>query len=135
MRLFVPQNYSPITSVSDPQNQYWLDENYQYLASFTNFRKVSVDYSATIYDYVIEMDSSTGNRTVTLPDPETVIGKQVIVVKIVPSNTVYVDAKNSKTIDGSSSYTITSVNYGYVVRFLAAGKLGWVSLGEFDGSK
>ena len=88
MRLFVPQNYSPTTKVNDPENLFWLDENYRYLSAFTNFRKVSVDYQATVYDYVIEMDTTSGDRTVTLPDPETVIGKQMIVVKVVPSNLV-----------------------------------------------
>lgn len=140
MRLFVPQNYSPISKVNDPENMFWLDENYRYLSSFTNFRKVSVDYEATVYDYIVEMDTTSGDRTVTLPDPTTVIGKQMIVVKIYPANTVTVNVQDSGEIDGASTFDIDHVDlgdgtsyYAVVTKFLAAGTLGWISLGTIYG--
>jgi len=72
------------------------------------------DYSATVDDCVIGVDTSSGTVTVTLPSAGAVAGKVFVINDeggAAATNNVVVATEGSETIDGSSSASITS-NYG-----------------------
>ena len=69
------------------------------------------DYAASSGDYVL-VDASSGNITITLPEPSK--ATQVDVKKIDSStNAVTVEPNGSETIDGSSSKTIDTQYESY----------------------
>ena len=71
------------------------------------------DYTATLEDYIISVDTTTNAPTITLPTASSATN-HVYVIKDegnAGSNNIIVDGNASETIDGSTTQTISS-NYG-----------------------
>ena len=79
-------------------------------------------------DDVLLVDTTGGNRTVTLPDAASVPGHEYVVKKWVAANTMTVAAAGADLIDGSASVA-TTTQYA-VIRvasiLTATGTWGWV---------
>jgi hypothetical protein len=69
------------------------------------------NYTATLTDYFIRVDTTSGNVTITLPTAVNYAGLSYIILKTVAANTVTVQGTSSQTLNGSSTQTITS-QYG-----------------------
>lgn len=82
----------------------------------------TASYTVTASDYTVLMDSSAGNRTVTLP-ASPVSGEIHNIKKIATTNTVTVNG-NGNTVDGSATFSITSLNQNVTVQFLSS--TGWL---------
>jgi hypothetical protein len=89
------------------------------------FRKVNnSDYTMVVnQDHFIEFENLSGNRTLNLPDINTVKqGQTYIIMKDGSGHTVTLDPFSSQTINGSASYHLsgshTSVN-------IVANSIGW----------
>jgi len=90
----------------------WDGNNRRYIQALTPI-SISSDYNAKQGDTIIA-DASSSSITVTLPDPSNT--RRHIIVKKVDSsgNAITINPYNTETIDGSSSYTLTS-QYQYVI--------------------
>ena len=77
---------------------------------YPNFSVVTktANYTATIDDDVILVNTSGGARTITLPAAATV--GHAIIIKNIGANNCVIDGDGSETIDGSATYTITTQN-------------------------
>lgn len=65
-------------------------------------------------DCIIKVNSTSGNKSVTVPDSSTVeIGQPFCVKKTVAANTVTIQSPDSKTFDGAATITLT-LQYEYV---------------------
>ena len=70
-------------------------------------------YSATYDDWLIVCDATSGNITVTLPDPTNNSGKMYVIKKISSSNGITINAGDgSILIDDATSHTSNAKN-GY----------------------
>jgi hypothetical protein len=74
----------------------------------------AVNYTATVRDSVVLVDTSSGAVTITLPDPATVRGKRFSVKKITgDGNQLTVNVSGGSNIDTSSSKTTIFSNDGW----------------------
>lgn len=68
----------------------------------------TANYTATITDTVLIVDSTSGSVTITLPAASTSTGMVLTVKKIVSANSVILDGNASETIDSATTLTITT---------------------------
>lgn len=59
----------------------------------------TADYTAKISDDILTVDTTAGNKTVTLPAAATCTGKVLTIKKLVTANTLTIDGNASETID------------------------------------
>lgn len=64
-------------------------------------------YSATLSDYIILVDATSGAVTITLPAASTATHKVMIIKKTDAVNDVTVDGSGSETIDGALTWTLS----------------------------
>lgn len=75
----------------------------------------TADYTATASDYMIVVDASGGDVTITLPTASTVYRREYVIKKIDSSANSVIIASSS-LIDGASSFTIYSQYYSIKVK-------------------
>lgn len=79
------------------------------LISTTSIVTKTANYTATLSDYTILCDATSGAITITLPAASTSSGKIYNIKKIDASgNNVVIDGNASETIDGATTQTITA---------------------------
>lgn len=77
--------------------------NYPY-----NMVSTSVDYTASINDYVLV--TATSNVNVTLPSASTVSGKEINIKKVAGASSVFIEPNSTETIDDNSNLEIKFIN-------------------------
>ena len=85
--------------------------NYEIYPSFLSggaVRTESTNYNVTKDDWLILVDTSGGNVTITLPDPTGLSGKTWIIKKPLSGHQVTINTATSAQIDGSDSHTQTT---------------------------
>lgn len=89
----------------------------------------TADYTATIDDEVILVDSTAGNRIVTLPPVASSVGLELVVKKIsIDVNQVTIDANASELIDGATTQVL--VIQWQMLRIKNDG-IAWYIVGEY----
>ena len=69
------------------------------------------DYTLTASDYVVTVDTSGGDVTITMPPAATATaGAAYIVKKIAAANTLIIDGDGAETIDLSATLEVTQIN-------------------------
>lgn len=80
-----------------------------------DYRSESADYTATLHDFVIDVDATGAARTITLPTAASAANYGYYIRKTDSSvNTVTIDANGAETINGAANYVI-SVQYEAVL--------------------
>lgn len=74
----------------------------------TQTTSVSTSYTASMNDSVVLVDSTGGDKTVTLPGVGNSKTKRMAVKKLVAGNKVIVDPSDAALIDNVTSYTMTT---------------------------
>jgi hypothetical protein len=88
----------------------------------------TANYTATATDYTILTDATAGAITISLPDASSLSGKTYIIKKTdSSSNAVTIDPNGSQTIDGVTTYTL-STQYKYVTVQAYGGS--WLIIGN-----
>jgi hypothetical protein len=88
----------------------------------------TADYTVTASDYAILGDASSGAITITLPTAVGIAGRVYVVKKIDnSSNVVTVAASGSETIDGATTYTLSS-QWKYVT--IISNGSNWLVIGN-----
>jgi len=107
------------TSFEIPEGQRVYVENYPVVGAWLGSGKVvNIDdtdspYSATYDDWLIICDTTSGNITVTLPDPTNNSGKMYVIKKTQSTNSITINAGDgSILIDDATSHTSNAKN-GY----------------------
>ncbi|KPK66950.1 hypothetical protein AMJ82_11545 [candidate division TA06 bacterium SM23_40] len=72
------------------------------------FETKTADYSMQVWDQVILGDATGGAITISLPDPSLNVGPNYIIKKIDASANAVTVSAGSATIDGSSTYALSS---------------------------
>jgi hypothetical protein len=67
---------------------------------------ITANYTATKDDRLFLVNTTSGNKTITLPDPTGLSGKQFAVKKITANHTVTIDTTGTAKIDGNDTHTI-----------------------------
>jgi hypothetical protein len=83
--------------------------NYEMYPSFLSggsVKTISANYTATKDDRLFLVDTTSGSKTITFPDPSGLIGKQFAVKKITSGNTVTINTTGTAKIDGGDTHTI-----------------------------
>jgi hypothetical protein len=80
----------------------------------TSYRTVASDTTSQVSDGVILVDSTGGNRTVTLMPPGDWVKPVLYVKKLVAANNMVVDA-GGLTIDGAASVTTATQWFCYAI--------------------
>lgn len=84
------------------------------------YRKVSAATSLTQGDDSLDVDTTGGNITVSLPAAATCPGKQFHVKKLVAANTLTLDAAGTDLIDGAGTLAWTTQYQSYLVESVLA---------------
>ena len=87
-------------------------------------RSVSSDTTLTAADYMLGVDTTAANRTITLPVVATVPGQAFVVKKVAGANNVILEGDGAETIDGAANQTITTLWASLTVR--STGTTWWV---------
>jgi hypothetical protein len=85
--------------------------NYEMYPSFLSggsVKTVTANTTATKDDRLFLVDTTSGNKTITLPDTTGLSGKQFAVKKLTAAHTVTVDTTGTAKIDGADTHTINS---------------------------
>ncbi|OQW48868.1 MAG: hypothetical protein A4C66_05940 [Nitrospira sp. HN-bin3] len=93
-----------------------------------NRRLVSAATTLTEWDDSVDVDTTSGNITVTLPPAASVPGKQYHIKKSVAANTLTVDGNGSETIDGAATLAWTTQYQSYLLESVivtAPATWGW----------
>jgi hypothetical protein len=83
--------------------------NYEMYPSFLSggsVKTVTANTTATKDDRLFLVDTTSGNKTITLPDPTGLSGKQFAVKKLTSAHTITVDTTGTAKIDGADTHTI-----------------------------
>jgi hypothetical protein len=67
---------------------------------------ITANYTATKDDRLFLVDTTSGSKTITLPDPAGLSGKQFAIKKITSGNSVIVDTTGTAKIDGGDTHTM-----------------------------
>lgn len=89
-------------------------------------RTVSTNYTALASDYMIGVDTTAGNVTVTLPTAASAVGQAYVVKKVAGANNAVIDGNGAETIDGAATQTITTLWASMTVR--STGTTWWVEV-------
>jgi hypothetical protein len=85
--------------------------NYEMYPSFLSggsVKTVTANTTATKDDRLFLVDTTSGSKTITLPDPTGLSGKQFVVKKLTSAHTITVDTTGTAKIDGADTHTINS---------------------------
>lgn len=108
------KNFRPgisTSTVTPPcrEGRLWFDPNGPSVVGVENWVNITGDYTATLIDQIIYADATGGAITVTLPAMADAPGKVFRIYKDDASgNTVTIDPDGSETINGSSTFVITT---------------------------
>jgi len=83
--------------------------NYEMYPSFLSggsVKTVTANTTATKDDRLFLVDTTSGSKTITLPDPTGLSGKQFVVKKITSGNSVIVATTGTAKIDGGDTHTM-----------------------------
>jgi hypothetical protein len=83
--------------------------NYEMYPSFLSggsVKTVTANTTATKDDRLFLVDTTSGNKTITLPDPTGLSGKQFAVKKLTSAHTITVDTTGTAKIDGADTHSI-----------------------------
>jgi len=83
--------------------------NYEMYPNFLSggaVKTVSANTTATKDDRLFLVDTTSGSKTITLPDPTGLSGKQFVVKKITSGNSVIVATTGTAKIDGGDTHTM-----------------------------
>jgi hypothetical protein len=83
--------------------------NYEMYPSFLSggsVKTVTANTTATKDDRLFLVDTTSGNKTITLPDPTGLSGKQFVVKKLTSAHTITVDTTGTAKIDGADTHSI-----------------------------
>lgn len=69
-------------------------------------KTVSANYMTTRWDFAVYVDTSAGDRTITLADYESVSASKRFRVKNIGPNKVFITTDDGKTVDGLASITL-----------------------------
>jgi hypothetical protein len=69
-------------------------------------KTVTANTTATKDDRLFLVDTTSGNKTITLPDPTGLSGKQFAVKKLTSAHTITVDTTGTAKIDGADTHSI-----------------------------
>jgi hypothetical protein len=69
-------------------------------------KTVTANTTATKDDRLFLVDTTSGNKTITLPDPTGLSGKQFAVKKLNSAHTITVDTTGTAKIDGADTHSI-----------------------------
>ena len=75
--------------------------------SVSNYGSSTMAYTTTQTRFLWKL-TSTGNQTVNLPTAIGIEGRMFVFYKVASTGTVTIDAFGSETIDGASTYTLTT---------------------------
>lgn len=115
------------------------------VARYRTGRNASVATTAIDSDDLLRLDTSVAGRTVTLPDPKTVLGRSCTVKLVTGANTLTVQSNGGALIDGAATkawastgdaYTFTAVLTGIntfrwdITEYYTAAGAGGVSDGD-----
>jgi hypothetical protein len=81
----------------------------KFITNSTNRRAISSDTTLAVTDSFATVNTTSGNVTITLPDPALFFG-EFILKKIVAANSMLLNPPANVTIDGGSGVTVTDVN-------------------------
>ena len=87
-------------------------------------RTVSANYTATAADYMIGVDTTSGNVTVTLPTAASAAGQAYVVKKVAGGNNAVIDAAGAELVDGAATQTISTLWASLTVR--STGTTWWL---------
>ena len=103
----------------------WQEQLNVILKAVTGLREVTADVTIDYTDFLVVGDATGGNITVTLPTSGA-DGKVFIFAKTnATAPDVIVARKGTDTIDGATSFTITSQYESYTIAAITG---GWVSI-------
>jgi hypothetical protein len=83
--------------------------NYEMYPNFLSggaVQTVTANTTATKDDRLFLVDTTSGNKTITLPDPTGLSGKQFVVKKLTSAHTITVDTTGTAKIDGADTHSI-----------------------------
>jgi hypothetical protein len=83
--------------------------NYEMYPSFLSggsVKTVTANTTATKDDRLFLVDTTSGSKTITLPDPTGLSGKQFVVKKLTSAHTITVDTTGTAKIDGADTHSI-----------------------------
>jgi hypothetical protein len=83
--------------------------NYEMYPNFLSggaVKTVTANTTATKDDRLFLVDTTSGSKTITLPDPTGLSGKQFVVKKLTSAHTITVDTTGTAKIDGGDTHTI-----------------------------
>jgi hypothetical protein len=83
--------------------------NYEMYPSFLSggsVKTVTANTTATKDDRLFLVDTTSGSKTITLPDPTGLSGKQFAVKKLTSAHTITVDTTGTAKIDGADTHSI-----------------------------
>jgi hypothetical protein len=83
--------------------------NYEMYPSFLSggsVKTVTANTTATKDDRLFLVNTTSGNKTITLPDPTGLSGKQFVVKKLTSAHTITVDTTGTAKIDGADTHSI-----------------------------
>lgn len=119
-RVRIPKSFEKVVAINcseftaDESGKAYL-ENYKLQGtslSLGSVKTITENYTVLYDDYFIDANTTTGNITITLPNPTTNVSKPFFIRKTSAANTLTITAGDgTKTINGSTSRTITA-NYG-----------------------
>jgi hypothetical protein len=81
-------------------------EMYPSFLSGGSVKTVTANTTATKDDRLFLVDTTSGNKTITLPDPTGLSGKQFVVKKLTSAHTITVDTTGTAKIDGADTHSI-----------------------------
>jgi hypothetical protein len=81
-------------------------EMYPAFLSGGSVQTVTANTTATKDDRLFLVDTTSGNKTITLPDPTGLSGKQFVVKKLTSAHTITVDTTGTAKIDGADTHSI-----------------------------
>ena len=77
----------------------------------------AVDYTTKIYSHTIAVDTTGGDRTVTLLPADGTVDSQILVIKkMAAGNSLIVDGDSAETIEGAATLTLTALNEAYTIQ-------------------
>lgn len=92
------------------------------------YQSVSANYTVSPLDHMVKMDTTGGNRTITL-FKASYSYQELIIKKMASANTLTIDADSSETIDGATTKTLSDQYDAMVIRSNMVD--GWDIVGGF----
>jgi hypothetical protein len=101
-----PSEYDSLDSFNYRQ---WFQNVYSYIRSRVQIHDATANYTVEANVYMVRADATIGARTITLPTPLLIAGRQITVKKVeATANNVIVQSLNGELIDGAATKTWNS---------------------------